>query len=81
MRLAWLTLSCLVSACSWVVSGEPDELRCSLEGALGPPACDPGFRCISGVCRADSGVVETASGAGGAPAIGDSGGGSAGAGG
>lgn len=62
-RVAWLVLGCLVGACSWVVSGEPEELRCSLEGEFGPPACDPGFRCISGVCRAEPDAVGGASGA------------------
>lgn len=74
---AWLGVSSL--SCSLLVSGEPEPLRCSLEGQIGPPACDAGLICSSGICQArlapagDGGAagepteVEGGAGAGGAP--------------
>jgi hypothetical protein len=51
-RCATLALGLLaVAACSLMVNGEPTPLRCSQEGRVGPPACDEGFVCSSGVCR------------------------------
>jgi hypothetical protein len=44
-------LSCVT--CSLVISGETAPLRCSAEGQPGPPACDEGFTCRRGFCRAD----------------------------
>jgi hypothetical protein len=39
-----------IVGCSLVVSSEPQDIGCSVEGALGPPACDDGFICASGGC-------------------------------
>jgi hypothetical protein len=51
-RSATLWLGGLAAtACSLIVDGEPAALRCSQEGRVGPPACDEGFVCSSGVCR------------------------------
>ena len=59
MKAAGLVgLAGLLVACSLVVTGVPEELHCSQEGVLGPPACDSGFRCVSGVCRAESDAAE-----------------------
>jgi hypothetical protein len=44
--LAWGVVSC-----SLLVGGESEPLRCSLEGRVGPPACDPGLVCQNGTCR------------------------------
>jgi hypothetical protein len=38
-------------SCSLLVGGEAEPLRCSLEGWVGPPACDAGLACQGGVCR------------------------------
>lgn len=51
-RLALLAVG--VASCSLLVAGEAEPLRCSLEGRVGPPACDAGFVCESGVCQAIS---------------------------
>jgi hypothetical protein len=48
---ALLLLGGLASACSLLVEGEPMPLRCSQEGRVGPPACDPGMVCRSGTCQ------------------------------
>ena len=51
-RCATLALGLLAAAaCSLMVNGEPRPLRCSQEGRVGPPACDEGFVCSSGVCE------------------------------
>ena len=39
-------------SCSLTVSEFDPEVRCSDEGAVGPPACEPGFVCGRGRCRA-----------------------------
>ena len=44
-----LGLCCV--ACSLLIGSEPTPLGCSEEGKAGPPACDPGFVCRSGVCQ------------------------------
>jgi hypothetical protein len=41
----------LAIGCSLVVPAELDQIRCSQPGAVGPPACDPGFVCAQGVCQ------------------------------
>jgi hypothetical protein len=63
MRLLWLVLVLggVASACSLLIEGEPMPLRCSQEGRVGPPACDPGMICRSGTCQ----VAEGDSGDGG----------------
>jgi hypothetical protein len=60
-RTSGLALGVLLAAagCSLLVSGEPEPMRCALEGQVGPPACDPGLTCISGLCR----LVEASGGA------------------
>ena len=45
-----------VFSCSLTVSEFDPEVRCSNEGAIGPPACEPGFVCGRGRCRACSRV-------------------------
>lgn len=45
----------VVSACSVIVPGEVDPVRCSAEGASGPPACPVGQRCLLGTCTPGSG--------------------------
>jgi hypothetical protein len=70
-------------ACSLLISGEPEPLSCSQEGQAGPPACDPGFSCQDGHCRAflppaAGGTTSGEAGAGGAGST-HSGGGAAGA--
>lgn len=50
------------SACSLLISDEAEPIACSDEGKLGPPACDPGFSCQGGVCRAASGKPDEAGG-------------------
>lgn len=52
MRAALVAVSGLAFACSLLVNGATEELGCTQEGAFGPPACDPGFQCMAGVCRA-----------------------------
>jgi hypothetical protein len=71
-RLTMLALALSIAAggCSLLVSGEPEPMRCALEGQLGPPACDPGLTCISGLCRLGD-ASGGASGAGGAAQGGD----------
>lgn len=56
----------VAAGCSLIVSGEPEPMRCSLEGQVGPPACDPGLKCVSGLCRVDtaSGGASSVAGAG-----------------
>jgi hypothetical protein len=39
-------------SCSLTVSEFEPEVRCADEGAIGPPACEPGFVCGRGRCRA-----------------------------
>jgi hypothetical protein len=41
----------LLGACSVLVGSEPEPLRCSDEGQVGPPACDEGQVCSVGICR------------------------------
>jgi hypothetical protein len=48
----WAALSCVT--CSLMISGETAPLHCSVEGQRGPPACDDGFVCRNGECRADA---------------------------
>jgi hypothetical protein len=38
--------------CSVLVDADVSELRCSQEGMIGAPACDPGQLCSSGRCHA-----------------------------
>lgn len=45
-----------VFSCSLTVSEFDPEVRCSNEGVIGPPACEPGFVCGRGRCRACSRV-------------------------
>jgi hypothetical protein len=82
-----VALGCSGVACSLLISGEPEPLSCSQEGQAGPPACDPGFSCQDGHCRAflppaaggtTSGEADGGAGAGGAGST-HSGGGAAGA--
>lgn len=62
----------VLSACSVLVGSEPEPLRCSDEGQVGPPACDEGQVCEAGICRSapsaasEAGVGESTSGEGGA---------------
>lgn len=58
---SWAWLGAGTLSCSLLVSGEPEPLRCAMEGHAGPPACDEGLVCSGGICRPD--VAE--SGAGG----------------
>lgn len=53
-----------VASCSLLVSGEGEPLRCSLEGRVGPPACDAGFVCERGVCQAISAAGASSGGEG-----------------
>lgn len=57
--MRWLGLVVLLgglaSACSLLIEGEPMPLRCSQEGRVGPPACDPGMICRSGTCQVEEG--------------------------
>jgi hypothetical protein len=63
MCRGWLVLALAsLVACSVIVEGQPERLRCSDEGRIGPPACDEGQICQDGLCRA----FEAANG--GAPA-------------
>jgi len=49
------TVAALASgACSLLISGEAEQIQCSDEGQLGPPACDLGFSCQASICRADA---------------------------
>jgi hypothetical protein len=41
-----------VFSCSLTVSEFDPEVRCSDEGVIGPPACEPGFVCGRARCRA-----------------------------
>ncbi|HEX2875385.1 MAG TPA: hypothetical protein VHP33_29240 [Polyangiaceae bacterium] len=56
MRSALAVMVALVftGACSLLIADEADEVSCEQEGRVGPPACDPGFSCQAGVCRAAS---------------------------
>lgn len=67
MRSALLVTAALAftSACSLLIAGEADEVSCSEEGQLGPPACDAGFSCQAGVCRAASPSADGDGGEGG----------------
>ena len=56
LSLAWPLTAAFGLSCSVLVAGEPQPLRCSLEGALGPPACDSGQICRLGVCQSPSGA-------------------------
>ena len=76
MKLRSLAIGLLLAAapaCSLLVGGEPQPLRCTQEGWHGPPACDLGWSCHAGICQADSagGVggldVPTPAGAAGGP--------------
>jgi hypothetical protein len=40
----------LAASCSLMIPAELEEIRCTVEGAVGPPVCDPGYVCASGVC-------------------------------
>jgi hypothetical protein len=40
-----------VAHCSVLVDDEVSQLRCSQEGLIGAPACDPGQICSSGRCH------------------------------
>ena len=40
-------------SCSLLVGGEPESIRCSQEGRRGPPACEVGWTCRSGICEAN----------------------------
>jgi hypothetical protein len=62
----WVALSCMT--CSLVISGESAPLHCSAEGQRGPPACDEGFICRRGLCRADAAGGAGMSGAAAEPA-------------
>lgn len=61
LRLGLLLLGGGVFSCSLLVGGEPEPMRCSLEGQVGPPACDAGFTCRDGICL----VILAAGGVGG----------------
>jgi hypothetical protein len=54
MRRPIRTLSALglfiLEGCSLWVSAAPEEIGCSDEGRLGPPACDIGFICAHNDC-------------------------------
>ena len=52
-KSALVGLAAAVVGCSLLVGGAPEPMACSEEGRSGPPACDPGFTCRSGVCTAD----------------------------
>jgi hypothetical protein len=66
----------LTSACSLLIGGEADEVSCAQEGRLGPPACDPGFSCQDGVCRAAPSLADGQGGqAGQSATLGGAGGG------
>ncbi len=51
-RALGLALAMTLGACSLMLDGESSPLRCTQEGLVGPPACDEGFVCWAGVCRA-----------------------------
>ena len=49
--LLWAGLSCaLLLECSTIVMSV-DNVRCTDEGRIGPPACDSGWFCGYGRCR------------------------------
>jgi hypothetical protein len=51
-RLTGLALAAAAcAACSLLIGAEPEPLRCTEEGRLGPPACDSGQVCRTGVCE------------------------------
>ena len=39
-----------IAGCSFWVSSEPEQIGCTEEGKLGPPACDTGFICAHQSC-------------------------------
>jgi hypothetical protein len=47
---ALLSALALAAGCSVIVPSELDDVRCSDEGAIGPPACEPGQVCGAGRC-------------------------------
>lgn len=61
--LAFLAVPVALS-CSLIVGGEPEPMRCAMEGQVGPPACDAGFACISGICRPTPSLEDSSSGGG-----------------
>lgn len=74
-----LALALLLAACSLIVGGETEPLRCSQEGHVGAPACDAGWICRAGVCEPHALAGGAASGQGGyaSPHMGDAGAGGA----
>lgn len=50
-RSAALWLACAaLGGCSLFVPGEPTNIHCQDEGAVGPPACPSGTFCLEGLC-------------------------------
>lgn len=49
--LLLLGLSGLMTHCSLLVQSDLTDLRCSPDGAIGLPACDPGQICVAFHCR------------------------------
>jgi hypothetical protein len=57
LKRQWLFASLLLASslsCSLLVGGEPEPTHCTQEGRRGPPACELGYRCRSGICQADA---------------------------
>jgi hypothetical protein len=56
MRPGWRGLPALllwvVAGCEALVDGKLGDVRCTVEGAVGPPACLDGQECVGGLCVA-----------------------------
>lgn len=52
-----MLVSALIAACSLLVPSELEQVLCSQEGAIGPPACPLGERCTAGACAPCAGGI------------------------
>ncbi|HET9931441.1 MAG TPA: hypothetical protein VFQ35_12160 [Polyangiaceae bacterium] len=51
MLLLAVVSSVLALECSTIVGNELDDVRCTADNAVGPPACESGWFCGYGRCR------------------------------
>ena len=56
MRRLWVFFGIGSTACSHIVSSEPEVIYCKEIGHIGSPACRANYICADGVCEACSAI-------------------------